>query len=347
MTKELCERLSKIGFDVVVYSLDSDYKVPQKELINSVMVKRYRPLVGDPLFLPTSSFLRDIRREGPAILHVHNLQNVFPLLVSLAKNANQSLIIQPHYHRYGQTLLRHMLLTVYKTTIPKLIFDRARVAISNSSYESKMLREDFKLRKNILSIQEGLPLDELRVVKRHPTSPNRILYVGALRKYKNIDVLMRAFQILLNLTNDPLSLVIVGDGPDKTRLMRLANELGINKHIEWKRNLTRQQLLEEYSIASVFVLLSKLESFSRVVNEAVTVGLPTVVAAGQVFEDLAEQKLVEQADLNRPTQVANAILHARERLVDPNSIEFWHFIDRDEYAQRIAKIYRLVAAEQL
>ena len=255
--------------------------------------------MGDPLFLPPLSFLKDLRKEKPAIIHVHNLQNIFPLFVSVFKRKEQLLVLQPHYHRYGQTLLRHLLLELYKIVIPKLILDHSEVIIANSNYEREVIQEDFSSGKKIVVVQEGIAVCELSKVNWCPESPKRILYIGALKKYKKVDILLRAFKILLNQEKIYNRLVIVGDGPDKSRLLNLTNELGLNDYVEWKTNLTRCQLLSEYSKASVFVLLSMLESFSRVVNEAVAIGVPTVVSDNNVFSDFANQGLVEVTTLGK------------------------------------------------
>jgi glycosyltransferase involved in cell wall biosynthesis len=337
-TKELCEKLSEKGFEIVVYSLDLGNDVYSKETINGVLVKRYRAVLGDPFFLPSIVFLRDLRKENPAILHVHNLQNLFPIFVSLCKKPKQFFVLQPHYHRYGQTITRHLLLTLYKLFVPKLIMNRAQVIIANTNFEEKMLKQDFSTSGNILTVQEGLPMHELSTVNWVPEFPERILFIGALKKYKKVDILLKAFKIVLGYDKN-LKLIIVGDGPEKSNLMKLSNELGIFEFVEWKSNLGRQQILSEYSKARVFVLLSLLESFSRVVNEAVIIGVPTVVSRTEVFSDLIDKGLVEVALSERPDSVAEAILKAKSKVLSSKEKENLSLYNKEEYSDRIASLY--------
>jgi glycosyltransferase involved in cell wall biosynthesis len=339
LVKELCESLSSKGSPVIVYCLDLNSNVAKTETINGVLVKRYRNLVGDPLFLPPLSFLRDLQKEKPGIIHVHNLQNIFPLFVSVFKKPDQLLVLQPHYHRYGQTLSRNLLLTLYKMIIPKLILDRSEVIIANSNYEREIIQEDFPKRKNVAVVQEGLAFNELSEVNWCPETPKRILYIGALKKYKKVDVLLRAFKILLNQEKIYKKLVIVGEGPDKSRLMNLTNKLELNEYVEWKTNLTRCQLLAEYSKTSVFVLLSKLESFSRVVNEAIAIGIPTVVLDNDVFSDHANKGLVEVASSDQPEIVAKTILRAQNKASHIKCRKNFQINDSERYSDSIAKIY--------
>jgi glycosyltransferase involved in cell wall biosynthesis len=340
VVKELCENLATKGIDVTVYSLDLVGKNRKRESLNDVSVRRYRPLIGDPLFLPPLSFLMDLRRERSAIIHVHNIHNIFPLFVSLFKTINQFLVVQPHYHRYGQTLPRHMLLSLYKIAIPKLVTNRAQVIVANSRYEERILKEDFSLKKNILTVPEGLPLQELRAVSHRPEVPERILYAGALRKYKKVDIMLRALKILLAYEPGSFKLVIIGSGPEKENLMKLASNLRIEESVEWKRELSRQQLLSEYGRTKVFVFLSQLESFSRVVNEAVSLGIPTVVPKGNLFLDLVNHGVAEEAIPDDPESVATAILLARKKHISLTVRESLCFNDAKEYADVIATIYR-------
>jgi glycosyltransferase involved in cell wall biosynthesis len=336
-TQELCERLAAKGLKVTVYSLDFNERSCKKELINGVLVRRYKPLFGNPLFIPSISFFNDLRKEGKAILHLHNIQNLFPLLLSLAKTRNQQLVIQPHYHRFGQTPMWNIFFSLYKVVIPKIVLNRARIVIANSKYEMSILIKDFDS-KNIKLVPEGLSLAELRSVKLKPKYPESILYVGGLRAYKRVDSLMEAFKIIMNLEKKPMKLIIVGDGPDINRLKDLAKNLGIEKSVEWKRNLSRSQLLSEYSQAKVLVSLSSLESFSRVVYEAYEVGLPIVVADKEVFSDLVDERSVEVGTL-QPKCIAKAILLAIEKGPRTPESTSPHSVDLDEYATQIAKIY--------
>ena len=209
--RELCDSLSLKGFDVTVYSFDKRNGSCSSERMDKVLVKRYLPLSGDPTYFPTLSFIRDIRKETPAILHVHNLHHLFPSLLSLIKKDKQYFIMHPHYHRFGQSAARQVFLNLYKEILPRLVLGRANAIIANSLFEKKILQEDFPSSNNIIAIPEGLPLNELKLVKWRPERPDSILFIGSLRKYKRVDMLLYAFKLLLDNVKEPLKLVIVGD----------------------------------------------------------------------------------------------------------------------------------------
>ncbi len=337
--KELCDSLSLKGFDVTVYSFDRRNGFCSNEWMDNVLVKRYAPLTGDPTYFPTLSFIRDIRKETPAILHVHNLHHLFPSLLSLIKKDNQYFILHPHYHRFGQSPARQVFLTLYKRILPSLVLARANAIIANSLFEKEILQEDFPSSNNIIMIPEGLPLNELKLVRWRPESPDSILFIGSLRKYKRVDMLLYAFKLLLNNVKEPLKLVLVGDGPEKQSLTKLATELGLSSKVVWKQNLSRDDLLLEYSKARVFISLSSMESFGRAVYEAIAIGVPTVVPATGIFSELVSEGIVEGVFSLTPGYIAKALIRAREKSVSSSAAQNLNFQEMENYVKQIADIY--------
>ena len=77
---------------------------------------------------------------------------------------------------------------------------------------------------------------------------------------------------------DPrLVLVLVGDGPERGALERLAASAGIRLVLAGER-AWESGLVEAYVAADVFALLSERETWGVVVNEAAACGLPLVLS---------------------------------------------------------------------
>lgn len=339
VVKKISELLVETGIFVSVYSMDLSSKTVKEQKINEVLVKRFKPLVGDPLYLPPPSFIEAMRKENVDIVHVHNAHTFIPIFVALSKRRRQKLVLQPHYHKFGQTRVRNLLLSLYKYSLDMLVFPRVKFTIANSPYERRIIEEDFPSCKNVVLIQEGISLAEIESVMWNPEKPTRILYVGpSLRRYKNVDKLLEAFAYLVKTKENPFKLVIVGDGPERGYLKDLSRKIGIENCVEWKRNLPRQQLLVEYGRAGVFVSLSHLESFSRVVHEAVLIGIPTVVRNFGATAGLVKKGIVEGVDSLNPEVIAEAIWEAA-RGPPPKTGGIQAFLSWEEYVERILDIY--------
>jgi glycosyltransferase involved in cell wall biosynthesis len=340
VVKKISESLTKKGLSTIVYSLDLSSKTVKEQKINGVTVKRFKPLVGDPLYLPPPNFIEAIRRADVDIIHVHNAHTLIPTFVALLKRRNPNLLLQPHYHKFGQTRIRNILLQLYKYSLDALVFARAKFVIANSPYEKKTIHEDFPHCKDVVLIREAVSLAELKSVKWNPKQPSRILYVGALRKYKNVRSLLGAFAHLVKIERKPFKLVIIGDGPEREHLIRFARKIGIEDYIEWKHNLPWQQLLGEYAEASVFVSLSPLESFSRVVHEATLIGVPAVVLNFGTTGDMVKEGSVEGVNSLSPNDVADGILKALKRPHLKTNQTRDNYPSWDKYTDQILEIYQ-------
>jgi glycosyltransferase involved in cell wall biosynthesis len=91
------------------------------------------------------------------------------------------------------------------------------------------------------------------------------LYVGRLDPEKGVDTLLEAFRSL------PGELVLVGGGSDEPRLRALADD-----RVRFEGPKDRDELVEHYAAADVFVLPSRSEPWGMVLNEAAAAALPLV-----------------------------------------------------------------------
>lgn len=339
VVQKLSETLVENDINVTVYSVDANRQIPRQQRINQVFVKRFSPLLEDPFFLPEPKFMTDLRHEKADIIHVHNIHTLPPSLVALAKNDKQKLLLQPHYHRFGQSVFRHSLFKFYKYVLKKIVFPSADLAITNSTYEDRALHEDFPELKNTMLLPEGVDTNEVRHVKHNPVKPNRILYVGSLTRYKNVHKIIEGFSYFLRRKSNDSKLVIVGDGPEYKFLVDHAHRLGLGSLVEWKHGLSRGQLLDEYARASVFILLSHLESFSRVVYEALLIGVPVVVLNFGALEDLVRNGLATGVNSLDPQEIASALLAASGRSPPRFPNDSNTFLDWQEYSKRMIETY--------
>ena len=135
----------------------------------------------------------------------------------------------------------------------------------------------------------------------------QIVAVGRLKPPKDFLTLLRALAVLPRGTFEA---VIVGDGPDRTRLAREIDELGIEESVQLLGE--RSDVPALLAESDVFVLSSKSEGLPVSVLEAMAAGLPTVASrVGGVPELVADG---EQGLLVPPGDVG-ALAAALARLI--------------------------------
>ena len=135
--------------------------------------------------------------------------------------------------------------------------------------------KDFQNKENI---RKGLHLENKKVV----------LYVGRLIDLKGVDYLIKAFYKLHKDRKDVV-LLVVGEGPEKSKLEVLAGELGIKDSVIFTGNIDNSLLGGYYLLSNVFVLPSITTYFADacplVVNEAMYFARPVITsdAVGTTF----------------------------------------------------------------
>lgn len=148
----------------------------------------------------------------------------------------------------------------------KKIIKYADLIFSNSEFTSEKIDEIYK--RDSIVIYPGIDTDKFQPIN-YEDKENFILTVARLSKFKNIDMLVRAFSKLEDKDN---KLKIVGDGEEKDSLINLARRLGVSKRVEILSGLNDNEVSDIFAKAKIFVLCSKEEPFGMVPVESLASG---------------------------------------------------------------------------
>lgn len=154
----------------------------------------------------------------------------------------------------------------------------------------------------VIPLANSLPVG---ASSRQPADRLRLLAVSRMSRgdgYKGIDFVLEAVRLARN-AGTSITLEIVGDGDDRTRLEDLTHRLGIQNVVTFRGRATDQALQDALSNSHVFVLPSKKEGFGLVYLEAMAAGLPCIAAnhggVPEVVEHGENGFLVEYGDYRR------------------------------------------------
>jgi glycosyltransferase involved in cell wall biosynthesis len=98
-----------------------------------------------------------------------------------------------------------------------------------------------------------------------------------LRRYKSLDVALRAFAVI-HREMPAARMLVMGRGPDEKRLRRLAARLGLDRAVEFRGFMPWQELVRTLHQAHVFLNPSPKEGWGLTVIEANQCGLPVVAS---------------------------------------------------------------------
>jgi glycosyltransferase involved in cell wall biosynthesis len=125
--------------------------------------------------------------------------------------------------------------------------------------------------------------------KPEAQSPLIVLSVGNLIPIKGHQLLLRSFVRCVNLVPGCLlELEIIGDGPQRGDLERLAAKLGIARQVRFLGRQGREAVAEAMRRCAVFALPSHYEGLGCVYLEAMASAKPAVACRGQGIDELIE-----------------------------------------------------------
>lgn len=201
--------------------------------------------------------------------------------------------------------------------LARATYRAAQVVIAISGYTAQRVREDVPFVR-MVTVPHGIN------VAKYPPAPiragmvRRLISVGGLKSRKGYDVALRAFAVLRRSIPE-LRYTIVGDQNDASytrSLHELCRALGIERHVDFCRNISDAELLRLYAQSDIFLLPSvndgdHFEGFGLVFLEAAIMGLPVIGTTGNGISDAVSDGgngiLVPQHD-------ASAVAAAVERI---------------------------------
>ena len=202
-------------------------------------------------------------------------------------------------------------------------------AISN--YLKRRTVQEFEIRHPIEVIYNFVNCD---VYKRNPKATEmrsefadqneRILvHVSNFRPVKRLCDVIEIFDRVQKAV--PSRLLLMGDGPERSRAEWLVNQKGLRKKVEFLGKVDR--ISERLSIADLILMPSELESFGLAALEAMACEVPTIATnvggVPEVIEHGRTGFLAEVGDVDTMARCAIEILSDEERLREMGKTARW------------------------
>ena len=334
MVEQMAVEMAKRGHNVEVLTLAPLFNsLPRVEKLDGYILRRFPGLSpSKSYYVPTLSFIKALVKLQADIVHVHVVHSLVPFATYLAKKCKpqwKRLVLTPHLHDRGFSWHTNIIWFFYRPILKKVI-KAADVIHSISPHEARLLKEKFNV--NPVIIPHGISEDVLSY-KWKPPSKFTVIYSGQLIKYKRVCLLIKAMS-LLNKIDAEARLLVIGNGPEKAKLVEMARQLKVNS--VFISPLCRKDYLKRLAESSVLCYLSESEAFGITVLEAIAIGLPVIVVEpwGNFFKQYS--RAVVLSSHPSPEQVANALLSLKNKTFSTrDNIPTWN-----EVADKLVKLYQ-------
>ncbi|HXY88868.1 MAG TPA: glycosyltransferase family 4 protein [Candidatus Acidoferrales bacterium] len=216
--------------------------------------------------------------------------------------------IRSLYDTFGDTpamknaFLKHFIphLRSFMVKIDKERATRCKYIFTNSNYTSNYVREIYTLPSSV--IYPGIDLGSYYCAD---PEGDIVLTVARLVPEKRIDVLIEAMSIV-NAIYPTVVLKVVGNGPEKSKLIGLSNDLGVN--VEFVERVDDVSLRKLYASCFAVAYVPRREPFGYVPIEAMASRKPVIgINEGGIGETILHGKTGILTD-GGATQVASAMI---------------------------------------
>jgi len=260
---------------------------------------------------------RIIRKEQPDLIHGNYPLPFFPEIAAIiAKRYDIPFILTGHgaFEMDFRSAIGVFGAIYNRTALRVPLSIATQIHVSNTGIRDELSLYR-KWRSKIDVIPMGVDLDwydpslcdsppPFSIDDVHPV----VLYAGSFRRYKELHLLIDAFDYL----SLDARLVLIGDGPEYDALSKKVTQRGLGDQITFPGHVSDRTLRSAYKHADLFVLPSSSleESLGLVALEAMAMGLPTIVTeASGVGRMMKEDEAGAVVPPNDAVALSEAIKH--------------------------------------
>lgn len=265
-----CQARQNLDVTVLVASPSARTQVANFNGVRVMRAARLATFASTPL---SPVLVVRLRRLECDLVHLHLPYPLGDLAYALS-GRGRPLVVTWHSDVVRQRLLGRLL---YPLLIRTLRQAGAVIATSPPYLENSPALAPFRAKCRVIPLGvdtarfdhvDAAAVEALR--RQH--GPRLVLFVGRLRYYKGVDVLIRA------MTRVEGTLLVAGDGSEGPRLRALAQELSLGERVRFLGDVEDTALPALYHAAGVAVLpsIQRGEAFGLALVEAMACGRPVV-----------------------------------------------------------------------
>lgn len=155
----------------------------------------------------------------------------------------------------------------------RTLYNRADLVLTPSNTLAKILVKH-GIKTPVMAQTNGIQSKSI-VVKKNYKKTGKIIHFGRLGLEKDIDVVIRAFELALQ-KDKSLTLHIIGDGPARPSLENLVAKRVLGSKVKFYGFMPHEEVVKILWKFDLFVTASPMETQGLVVLEAMAAGLPVV-----------------------------------------------------------------------
>ncbi len=262
-TWELSKKLADLSCEITIITRNLgewSYSYPTVRVRRVGFIKTFSNFFGRLEYLILALFY--CLTEDYQILHAHAFSP--GLITPIVKFFRNKLIV---FTVHGQGV-KIAGLGIGSKFLEDLIFYKIgydlEITVARSTLKQKPMA------KKVVVIPNGVDINKFSKFKRFRKKIHNLAYVGRISYEKGVDLLIKAYKNLLR--NRRFNLLIVGEGPEKDKIVKMSKGLPIRFY----ETVTGDKLLSILSKVDLLVIPSRSEGLPLILFESWAMGLPVL-----------------------------------------------------------------------
>ncbi len=293
--ERLTEGLRRMGHEVVVFAPSYDTQEEEQDVVRYGSLLRN---VAGGFSVPNSLdpiIEERFREEDFDVIHVHHPMMMGETARYLSKRYEVPLVFT--YHTRYEQYLHYVGLSGFGRLMPSYIrhcTTPCDLVIAPTPLMKEYL-EEISVKPPVSVLPTGLPMDSFlpdeekaAQIRRMYLRGRKHLFVSVSRlaKEKNVEFLIRSVKLIKERRGSDFKLLLVGDGPERKHLQRLAEELGVQEEIVFVGAVPNEEIRNYCHAADLFLFASRSETQGIVLIESMAAGTPVLAVRATGTEDV-------------------------------------------------------------
>jgi len=301
-------------------------KLPAEEINLGKNVKIIRffslpvpsPTKQSRMVIPTGLRWLELKKFNPDIIHTHTFFGLGIEALTAGRFLKKPVIGTNHFSitEYGCYYPKFCQEWFKRNSLKYVIWYYNNcdfVTAPSQTVFTEMLEYGFYKPHQVLSNQIDLAVfnrkyDKQKAKERFKLSDNTIVFAGKLAREKNIDIVIRAVELVKREVKD-INFAIAGHGSDREKLKELAKDLHIEKEVKFMGTFNHKTLAKLYRASDIFTIASTSESQSMVLLQAMACGLPVIGVNWRALPEYINRHNGYTVPANNPKAMADKIIH--------------------------------------
>lgn len=192
-----------------------------------------------------------------------------------------------------------------------------------NSLETKLNDDKVKIIYNGIDYEfiKNINVDE-KILHKYSISKSEydltLLNISAHEREKKIDVILKVIHKLKFSYNKNVLLVNIGVGINTNNLIKITNELGINKNVKFLGKVPNNEVIMLLKSIDIFIMTSEKVIFDLVVLEALACGKCVMVSNDggnkEIIQDGENGYLIDSKDVDKIAYKINSIDYSKTKL---------------------------------